>query len=133
MSYLAASDIVADYLKGRVAAVDLLGRLASDGLAISIITFAEVYEGIYYGREPERNEAIFRRLLAGVDVLGINRAVARRFARIRGELRARGQPLPQLDVFIAATALQHDLLLVTRNIRRRRRIAGLQLHEPSSL
>ena len=49
MKYLVYSDYVADYLKGRPIATDLLNMLFQDGIAISIISFAEVYEGIYYG------------------------------------------------------------------------------------
>ena len=46
MSYLIDSDWVADYLRGRPDAVALLPTL--DGRAISLITFGEIYEGIYY-------------------------------------------------------------------------------------
>ena len=71
MSYLIDSDWTADYLKGRATAVTLLDHLFADGLAISIVTFAEVYEGVYYGTNPQQNEAIFRRFLRGVPVLPI--------------------------------------------------------------
>ncbi len=117
MTYLVDSDWVADYLKGRIPAVSLLADLFAEGLAISIITFGEVYEGIYYGTDPQHNEFIFRRFLRGVRVLGINRPIARRFARIRGRLRVEGQIISQPDVLIAATALQYDLTLLTRNLR----------------
>lgn len=71
MRFLVDSDWVADYLKGRAAAVELLDSLVGDGLAISIITYAEVLEGIYYGHDPARSEAVFQRFLRGVAVLGI--------------------------------------------------------------
>lgn len=130
MIYLVDSDWVADYLKGRSPAVALLDRLVHDGIAISIITFAEVYEGIYYGRDRAHYAQIFHNFLRGARVLGISRAVARRFAIIRGDLRARGQLLPQPDLLIAATALHHDLALVTRNVAHFQRISGLRLHLP---
>jgi tRNA(fMet)-specific endonuclease VapC len=129
MKYLVDSDRVADYLKGRPDAIALLDPLLEDGLAVSIITYAEVYEGIYYGRDPTENERIFRRFLRGVRVLAISRSVARRFARIRGTLRAQGQILPQPDIFIAATALEHDLALVTRNLKDFQRIPDLKLYQ----
>ncbi len=50
MTYLVDSDYVADWLKGRSAAIQLLTTLRQDGLAISDITYGEIYEGIYYGR-----------------------------------------------------------------------------------
>ncbi len=130
MTHLVDSDWVADYLKGRSGSVDLLDRLFQGGIAISIVTFAEVYEGIYYGTNPRRHEEVFRRFLEGVAVHGINRAIARRFALVRGDLRAKGQLIPQPDLFIAATALHYDLTLLTRNLRDFQRIPGLKLYRP---
>ena len=54
--------------------------------------------------------------------------IACRFARVRGDLRVQGLLIPQADLFIAATALHHDLTLVTRNRRRFDRIPGLTLY-----
>jgi tRNA(fMet)-specific endonuclease VapC len=132
MTYLIDSDRVADYLKGHPEAVILLNQLWPDGIAISIITYAEVYEGIYYGRDAARNEAIFDRFVRGVRVLPITRGVAQEFARLRGHLRARGQIIPQPDLFIAATAIQYNLLLVTRNLRHftSDRFPSLRIYSP---
>jgi tRNA(fMet)-specific endonuclease VapC len=131
MTSLVDSDWVADYLKGRTTAVALLDDLFEEGLAISVITFGEVYEGIYYGTDPQHNEVIFRKFLRGVRVLGITRPIARRFALIRGKLRAEGQLISQPDILIAATALQYDLTLVTRNLSDFERIPDLKLYQPS--
>jgi tRNA(fMet)-specific endonuclease VapC len=128
MSYLIDSDWVIDWLKGLPDAIALLGTLTPDGVAISIMTFAEVYEGIYFGRDPERYEASFRSFLRGVRVLPVNRTTARRYARLRGALRQQGQIIPQPDILIAATALIHDLMLVTRNAAHFGRIPGLRLY-----
>jgi tRNA(fMet)-specific endonuclease VapC len=130
MTYLVDSDWVAEYLKGRATAVNLLDSFFEEDLAISIITFGEIYEGIYYGTDPQNNELVFRSFLRGVRVLGINRTIARRFALIRGKLRAEGQIIPQPDILIAATALQYDLTLLTRNVRDFERIPDLKLHHP---
>jgi len=128
MRYLVDSDWVADYLKGKAPAESLLDSLFPDGLAVSIITFAEVYEGIYYGRDPRHYEAAFRGFVRGVEVLGITRAIAKRFALVRGDLRSRGLTVDEPDLLIAATALQHDLIMVTRNLRDFQRVPGLRIY-----
>ncbi len=131
MTHLVDSDYVADYLKGQSHATTFLDGLLPGGLAISIITFAEVYEGIYYGHNRKRHETGFREFLKGVSVLGITRSVARTFAVIRGDLRAKGQLIGQTDLLIAATAIQYHLTLMTRNHRDFGRIPGLKLWQAS--
>lgn len=131
MSHLVDSDCVADWLKGRQAAIDLLTGLLPNGLAISIITYGEIYEGIYYGRNRQRHERGFRQFLRLVKVLPITRKVAKRFAVIRGELRRRGSIIGDPDLLIGATALENDLTLVTRNRQHFQRIAGLNLYQES--
>jgi tRNA(fMet)-specific endonuclease VapC len=49
VKYLVDTDWVADWLMGKPGAVDLLTSLGDDGLSISIITYGEIYEGIYHG------------------------------------------------------------------------------------
>jgi tRNA(fMet)-specific endonuclease VapC len=127
VTYLVDSDWVADYLKGRPIASELLDSLFPDGMAISIVTYAELLDGTYCGRDPAHYEAIFRRVLRGVRVLGVSWPVAQRYARISGELRSQGLLIPPPDLFIAATALQHRLVLLTRNRQHFERILDLQL------
>lgn len=131
MKYLIDSDWVADYLRGRSQAVDLLNRLSHDGLAISAIRFGEIYEGIYYGVDPVRSEAVFQQFLLGSSVLDVDSIIARQFAMLRGFLRQRGLLIPQPDILIAATAIEFDLTLVTRNLRHFLRMPGLRLYDQS--
>jgi tRNA(fMet)-specific endonuclease VapC len=131
LKYLVDTDWVADYLRAREPALSALNDLALDGLAISIISFGEIYEGIYYGPNVQSHERGFRQFLQWVDVLPLNRSIMRRFARIRGELRRMGQIIGDPDTLIAATALYHGLMLITRNRRHFSRIEGLALYEAS--
>lgn len=131
MSYLVDTDWVVEYLKGREPAATSLPQLRHDGLAVSLITFGEVYEGIYSGRDPERYEEIFLRFLRRAQVLPLNRTILRHFALIRGQLRSRGQLIGDLDLLIAATALHHDLTLVTHNLRHFSHIPNLKLYQVS--
>ncbi len=127
MSYLVDTDRIVDYLKGRQEATDLFESLHVDGLAMSLVTYAELYEGIYYGANPQPAERGLRLLLRTVDVLPLTRAIMRRFAMLRGNLRRTGLQIGDLDTLIAATALHHNLTLVTRNVRHYTRISGLRI------
>lgn len=88
-------------------------------MAISIITYSEIFEGIYGSHDPSVAIAGFDAFLKGVRVLGLSRAIAKRNAQVRLDLRQRKRPITNraLDLLIAATALTHDLTLVTRNLQ----------------
>lgn len=128
MSYLVDTDWMASYLKGRADAQQLLRTLRPAGLATSLITYGELLDGIYYGRNPTANEQVFRQFLRAIRVLPLNRPIMERFARIRGDLRQRGQIIGDPDILIAATALHHNLILVTRNLQHFQRIPQLKLY-----
>jgi predicted nucleic acid-binding protein len=53
--------------------------------------------------------------------------IAERFAWLRSALRRQGMLIPDMDLLIAATALEHDLTLVTRNLSHFSRIPELRL------
>lgn len=127
--YLIDSDWIADYLKGRQRAIEVLAIIGKEGLAVSLITVGELYEGVYYGANPQSSEAGLRNFLRNVDVLPLNRRIIQRFARLRGDLRAQGQVIAHADVFIAATALHHNRTVVTRNLRHYQRIPGRKLYQ----
>jgi predicted nucleic acid-binding protein len=58
MKYLVDSDYVADYLGAHHHAIQLLSSFAKDDLAISLITYGEIYEGIHFGRDPQKTTKI---------------------------------------------------------------------------
>lgn len=59
MKYLIDTDWIVDYLAGQEEARKLLTTLHPDGIAISIVTFTEIYEGIYTNSDPRRGEEVF--------------------------------------------------------------------------
>jgi predicted nucleic acid-binding protein len=128
MTYLVDTDYVVDWLKGRPDAVQLLTTLRRDGLAISHNTYGEVYEGIEYGQNRTDIERGFRQFLRGVTLLPTTQPIMRRFAQVRGRLRAQGLLIGDMDLLIAATALATNRTLVTRNRRHFDRIPGLTLY-----
>ncbi len=61
------------------------------------------------------NLARIDELVAGSTILVCDAETARQYGEVKNNLRLKGRPLPENDVWIAALALQHDLVLVTRD------------------
>ena len=87
MSYLIDTDWVIGFLGGRQPALDLVNALLLDDIAISVVTYLEVLEGIRGGRDLVQSTATFDRFLEAVDVLEIDCAIAGRAADLRLALR----------------------------------------------
>ncbi len=108
-------------------AVRTLDRLSSEGLTISIVTVGQIFEGAFGLPDPEDALETYRAFLAGFVVLSPNEAVMVVFAGIRSRLRRRGELVPDLDLLVAATAIAHDMVLLTRNRKHFERIPELNL------
>jgi tRNA(fMet)-specific endonuclease VapC len=124
--YLSDTDWVIDYLLGVKATVERMKELKSEGLAISVITLAEVYEGVCYSRDPETSQRGLDDFLEDVPVLEADEDIAKSFGRERGRLRKQGNIIGDFDLMIAATCLANDLILLTNNLKHFERIEGLR-------
>ena len=94
-----------------------------DALFLSVLVVGEIAKGIAkLPGGPQRArlegwlEAELTPRFAG-RLLDLDEETARIWGRLSGEAEARGAPLPVIDTLMAATALRHDLTLVTRNAR----------------
>ena len=72
LGYLVDTDWAIHYLNGQQGIRKRLEEHREGGLAFSVISLAEVYEGIYYSTDPERNEEGLNEFLEGVTLIGIN-------------------------------------------------------------
>lgn len=134
MGYLIDSDWVVDHLANDEEANQLLSKLSEEGIAISIITYIEIYQGVLRSPTPEEAEQKLKAFVDTVSVLSISPAVARRCAHIRETLRKQGKEFRgrAFDLLIAATAVEHNLILVTRNKEDYEDVPSLRFYQPSS-
>jgi tRNA(fMet)-specific endonuclease VapC len=97
---------------------ELSDRLSEcDEVWLPLMVLAEIQAGFYGGSQQHRNEILLRSFLIQptVGVLLPGRDTAEHYARLFVQLKRAGTPIPDNDLWIAALALQHDLVLVTRD------------------
>jgi len=82
---------------------------------LSVVAVGELLAGFLKGGRRRQNETRLREFAAEprVRVLHVDEETAVRYAAIRDYLRQQGTPVPVNDVWIAATAAQHGLRLLT--------------------
>jgi toxin FitB len=92
-------------------------------LHLSVLTLGEIRKGIASLRDASRRVTLGAWLDSDLSVrfanriLPIDEAVADRWGRLAAKLEASNSPLPVIDGLLAATALQYNLTLVTRNVK----------------
>lgn len=111
-----------------------LGAADEHALRLSSITIGEIRRGIMKVADPQK-QARLETFLAALRsrfakrVLAIDADVAERWGRLTEALGARGVILPAIDSLIAATAIHHDLTVVTRD-EADFRLAGVSVINP---
>lgn len=126
MRYLIDTDWVIDHFRQVERVTRRLDELVPEGLALSIVSLAELYEGVYYSRDPVQSEQALNRFLAPeLTILGIDEETSQIFGRERGRLRREGKSIGDLDLFIAATCLRNNLTLLSNNRRHFELVEGL--------
>jgi predicted nucleic acid-binding protein len=119
VSYLVDTNVLSELRRKRPDArvVAWMEQRPAQALYLSVLTLGEIRKGI----ERLQGDAARRRCWTGWRwscpgfwgrVLAVDAHTADRWGRLQGSA---GRPLPAIDSLLAATALQHDLTLVTRN------------------
>ncbi len=127
MQYLLDTNWAIDYLNQIERVVRRVEELDPEGIGISIISLAELYEGVFYSRRPEDDERELRNFLQGIEIVDVDDEICRIFAIERGRLRAAGAIIGDFDIMIGATAKRHGLTLLTNNRRHFERMQGLNI------
>jgi len=127
MKYLLDTDWIIHWLNGKQVVVEKVKDLKEYGLAISIISVGEIYEGIYGSKTPRKHEEDFKGFLTGVIVLEITEEICKKFGELRNNLRKKGELIGDFDLLIASSALMNGLTLLTDNVKHYERVNGLKI------
>jgi tRNA(fMet)-specific endonuclease VapC len=97
---------------------DVLDQLESaEAIHVPVIALGEIRAGFLRGSRPAKNEARLQWFLSqdGVLTVSVDGPVSHRYAQIHAALRKRGRPIPTNDLWIASIAVEHGLVLYTRD------------------
>lgn len=115
VSYLVDTDWIIDHLNKKREVTEKLKELRPAGIALSIISLAELYEGVYYSSDPAKSQRMLDILLKQFPVLIIEEEICKIFGKERGKLRREKKIISDFDLMIASTCLRWNLTLLTNN------------------
>lgn len=109
--------------------IDRLRQHRPSELRLCSVVKAELLFGARKSGDPARNLRVLRRLFEPLVSLPLDDASAEACGTIRSELERSGIPIGANDLLIAASAVAHDAVLVTHNVREFSRVPGLSLED----
>ncbi|MBN1551188.1 PIN domain-containing protein [bacterium] len=125
--YLLDTDIFIYILKGHQNVKENLRRHYNDLLQLSVISLMELYYGAYKSGSMGSNLAKVKTVENTLKVITVGTEVADVFGLLKSQMEAKGKRPDDFDLIIAASAMTHNLILVTNNTRYFKRIEGLRL------
>ena len=114
---LADTNVISEFVKSTPDAQVMRWLESVQLMAISAVTLEEAHFGLAW-QPNTRKLALFNALVERMhSVYPITHTIAQRGGALRGQFQAQGITRSTPDMLIAATAIEHQLVLATRNVR----------------
>lgn len=126
--YLLDTNVCVEFFKKNSRIGHRMEQLESGQLYISVITLAELKYGAQKSNRQQHHLKLIESFLDEVEVLSID-ACLDKFASEKARLSQAGSLVDNFDLLIGATAVHHNLTLVTNNTKHFQRIQGIQLED----
>ena len=124
--YLLDTNICIFMLKQRYNVQDRIYDIGIEHCYISEITIAELFYGAFKSMNPLRGRNEVFQLMSDFEIISATDAIET-FGQLKVNMERSGNKIDDFDLLIGATAITHDLIMVTDNIKHLGRIPGLQI------
>jgi len=125
------TDVLIFFLKGKKEISKNIIQIfqSSQRLGLSIISLAEIYEGIFSDeKQSQQKQKKLESFLKFVEILDFDKNAAQIFGKIRGVLRKKNKIIDNCDLMIASTCICNNFLFYTGNQKHFNQIPGLVLY-----
>lgn len=112
-NYLLDTNIVIALFKQDASVIEKL-KMASQVYHSSVV-IGELYYGAYHSTRKEENTERIEEYVNNTIILSCDEYTSKVYGQIKANLKKKGTPIPENDIWIAATAIQYDLILVSRD------------------
>lgn len=126
MKYLLDTNVLISLFKNKYGIRDAILAVGRKQCVISTLTIGELLVGAYKGKDArQRNEVEKTKEL--FSTIPVSEAIIDVYAKTRAALELQGIRIDDIDLLIASTAIYHDLIVVTHNVKHFERIPGVRV------
>ena len=108
---LVDTNVIIKMLNGDPGAVQIFDSL--EHVHISVITAGELFYGANKSSQKNENLELFKEFLQEYPLLGIDENTSQIYGELKAGLVKTGLNIPENDLWIAATAFQHNLTIIS--------------------
>jgi len=112
-NYLLDTNIIIDLFNGDAAVTKKI--ITADEVFVPNIVIGELYYGSYGSKKTKSNLKRLEEFIVSTTVINTSIETAKIYGHIKNELKKKGAPIPENDIWIAALAKQYSLKLLTRD------------------
>ena len=123
------TDLLIGFLRDNNEATELIAKLLKRHVILhtTSINAAELYFGAFLSSRTQDNLEIVEKLLNTIKIIPFEMSHAKIYGELRSDLQKKGEIINELDIFIAAMAIEQDLPIITRNTKHFERIMKLKV------
>ena len=126
MDYLLDTNICIHYFKGQFKIKEKIEQIGYENFAISEITLAELIYGAEKSQKKDKNIKVVENFAERITIIPIFESI-RIYGKEKARLKTTGTIISDLDLFIGATAIVNNMVLVTRNVREFERMKNIKI------
>lgn len=127
--YVTDTNTLIYFFKGSGNVSQKLLSIPPKEIGIPSIVLYELEVGIAKSKAPRKRLKQLEEMMSIINILSFTAKEARSSAKIRAQLEHKGRTIGPIDILIAGTALAHQAILVTHNLKEFKRIDKLQVED----
>jgi len=127
--YVTDTNTLIYFFKGSGSVSQKLLSIPPKEIGVPAIVLYELEVGIAKSKAPRKRMKQLEALVSVIQILPFTAKEARTSAMIRAGLERKGLPIGPIDILIAGTALAHQAILITHNVKEFKRIPKLHIED----
>jgi len=113
-NYIIDTNIIIGFLPGDSYIMENVRKYQN--VYVPIIVIGELFFGAYKSKNTEKNPECIQKLISNIPIIFCDLESSKYYGLLKNKLKQKGKPIPENDIRIAAVTIQHNFILVTKDV-----------------